>query len=78
MIFQSQFPEILFPKLQHLKIKNLDDQPADLPLGIFQRSHNLESLSLEGGSNKEMFWFEVVGKHTVTKKLSISSFKNLE
>ncbi|TXG69608.1 hypothetical protein EZV62_004543 [Acer yangbiense] len=78
MIFQSQFPEILFPKLQHLEIKNLDDQPAYLPLGIFQRSHNLESLSLEGGSNKEIFWFEVVGKHTLTKKLSISHFENLE
>ncbi|KAK2636989.1 hypothetical protein Ddye_031781, partial [Dipteronia dyeriana] len=55
-----------------------NDQPVDLPRGFLQRFHNLESLSLQGGSNKEIFWFEVVGKHTLTTKLSIFSFGNLK
>ncbi|TXG69303.1 hypothetical protein EZV62_004238 [Acer yangbiense] len=60
MIFQSQFPEILFPKLKLLGIQNQNGQPTDLSLGICQRSRNLECLSLEGGSNKEIFWFDVI------------------
>ncbi|TXG73703.1 hypothetical protein EZV62_002282 [Acer yangbiense] len=37
MIFQSQFSEIFFPKLELLGIRNQDYQPADLPLGFLQR-----------------------------------------
>ncbi|KAL5823718.1 hypothetical protein ACOSQ4_021618 [Xanthoceras sorbifolium] len=72
-ICQALHPEILFPKLKLLSIKN-----DDLPLEICQRSHNLEMLSLINSSCKEIFSCEGAEKYTQIKFLSICGLDNLK
>ncbi|KAL5758750.1 hypothetical protein ACOSP7_021361 [Xanthoceras sorbifolium] len=77
MICKAPFPEILFPKLKLLTIQG--DKSTDLPLEIFQRSRNLERLSLlECSGYKEIFWCEEAEKYIQIKDLSISGLKNLK
>ncbi|KAL5823703.1 hypothetical protein ACOSQ4_021603 [Xanthoceras sorbifolium] len=77
MICMALFPEILFPKLKLLTIQG--DKSTDLPLEIFQRSHNLERLSLLKCSGyKEIFLCEEAEKYIQIKNLSISYLENLK
>ncbi|KAL5823719.1 hypothetical protein ACOSQ4_021619 [Xanthoceras sorbifolium] len=77
MICKALFPEIIFPKLKLLTIQV--DESTDLPLEIFQRSHNLERLSLLKCSGyKEIFLCEEANKYTQIKNLSISGLENLK
>ncbi|KAL5825621.1 hypothetical protein ACOSQ3_021684 [Xanthoceras sorbifolium] len=68
--------EILFPKLKLLTIQ--DDKSTYLPLEIFQRSHNLEKLSLKCSSYKEIFLCEEDEKYMQIKNLRIICLKNLK
>ncbi|KAL5825648.1 hypothetical protein ACOSQ3_021711 [Xanthoceras sorbifolium] len=77
VICKAPFLEILFSKLKLLTIQG--DKSTDLPLEIFQRSRNLERLSLLKCSGyKEIFLCEEAEKYTQIKDLSISGLENLK
>ncbi|KAL5756997.1 hypothetical protein ACOSQ2_021743 [Xanthoceras sorbifolium] len=80
MIWQSQFPVHLFPKLQFLKVR--DDESSFLPLGILERFHNFKKLKLKSSWYKEIFLYEEIKKHAETfrqiKSLYLSGLRNLK
>ncbi|TXG56824.1 hypothetical protein EZV62_018137 [Acer yangbiense] len=76
MVWQRQFPEILFPKLISLEI--LNDELAVLPPRILQRSHNLERLSLQDSLYEWIFSCEEVNEQAKIKSLHICKLHNLK
>ncbi|KAL5783737.1 hypothetical protein ACOSP7_008766 [Xanthoceras sorbifolium] len=80
MMIHGQDPECLFHKLKILQVKS--DESTVLPLGIIQRLHNLEMLSLCKSSYKEMFSCGEVQNQEATlakiKKLDLQELKDLK
>ncbi|KAL5851555.1 hypothetical protein ACOSQ3_006673 [Xanthoceras sorbifolium] len=82
MKWQGQVPERLFGQLSSLELS--DDESTALALGIIQRFHNLEKLSLNcgGGSYKEIFPYEYakeyIGRLSEIKHLVLDGLHDLK
>ncbi|TXG48206.1 hypothetical protein EZV62_027500 [Acer yangbiense] len=80
MIWQSRFPEHIFPKVKCLHF--YEDKSTVFPFGIFQIFHNVAKLDLTSSSYKEIFPHEEVQKHEgelpQIKRLHVTELHDLE